>query len=107
MPEIANTFGGFERSNERAHASLQPVDCALRGFAQQCLQRVEHQLDWVEFRRIRRQVAQACAGGLDRLLDADDFVEGDIVDHPNVAALEYRTQTLLGGGPEGLAVPGS
>jgi hypothetical protein len=68
---------------------------------------VEHQLDWVEFRRIRRQVAQACAGGLDRLLDADDFVEGDIVDHHNVPALEYRNQTLFDVGQEGLAVHGS
>src|SRR5712671_2580950 len=107
MPEIADTFGGFERSNERAHASLQPSDGALRGFAQQYLQRVEHQLDWIEFWRIRRQVAQACAGGLDRLLDADDFVEGDIVDHHNVAALEYRNQTLFDVGEEGLAVHGS
>src|SRR5260370_27841773 len=107
MPEIGHTFGGFEPSNERAHASLQAFDCALRSFAQQCLHWVEHQLDWVEFRRIRRQVAQACAGGLDRLLDADDFVEGDIVDHHNVAALEYRNQTLFDVGQESLAVHGS
>src|ERR1700693_592107 len=107
MPEIAPTFGRIERSNERAHTPLQPFDGALSSFSQQCLQRMEHQLDWVELRRILRQVAQACAGGLDRLLDADDFVEGDVVDHHNVAALERWNQTLFDVGPEGLAVHGS
>ena len=43
-----------------------------------------------------QRVAQACAGGLDRLLHADDFVEGDIVDHHNVAALEYELCMRLG-----------
>jgi len=33
VPEIAYAFGRFESSNEGAKASLQPVDCALRGFA--------------------------------------------------------------------------
>src|SRR3977135_4553294 len=80
MSEIALTFGWVERSNERANASLQPFDRALRSFAQQCLQGMEHQLYWVELRRILRQVAQFCATGLDRLLHAGDFVEGDVVD---------------------------
>src|SRR5713226_7611060 len=104
MPEITHTFGRVERSNERAHASLQPFDCALRSFAQQGLKRMEYQLDRVQFWRILRQVAQACGGGLDRRLYASDFVEGDVVDHHNVAALEHRNQTLFDVGQEGLAV---
>src|SRR6266849_4974953 len=107
MPEISHTFRRFERSNERAHASLQSFDCALRSFTQQCLQRMEHQLNWVEFRRILRQVAQAGAGGTYRLLYPGDFVEGDVVDHHNVTALEYRNQTLFDVSQEGFAVHGS
>jgi len=102
MPEISHTFGRVERSNERAHASLQPFDGALRSFAQQCLQRMEHQLDWVELRRILRQVAQTCTGGPDRVLDASDLVERDVVDHYDVAALEGRNQTLFDVRQEGL-----
>jgi hypothetical protein len=38
MPEMPHTFRRIERSNERPNASRQPVNCALRSFAQQCLQ---------------------------------------------------------------------
>src|SRR5260221_4610681 len=107
MSEMPRTFGGIERSNERADASLQPLDCVLRSFAQQCLQRMEHQLYWVEFRRILRQVAQLCAASLDRLLHAGDFVERDVVDHHNVLTLERGDQTLRDVSEEGFSVHGS
>src|SRR5271166_212671 len=107
MPEISHTFRRIERSNERSSASRQPFDCALRGLAQRYLQWMEHQLYRIELRRIRRQVAQACAGSLDRFLDAGDFVEGDVVDHHNVLSLERRHQTSLDVSQEGLSVHGS
>src|SRR6266481_7458828 len=107
MSEIAHTFGWVERSNERANASLQPFDRALGSFAQRCLQGMEHQLYWVELRRILRQVAQFCAASLDRLLHADDFVEGDVVDDHNVLTLERGDQTLLDVSQEGFSVHGS
>src|SRR6266566_1156433 len=95
MPEIGHTFRRVERSNERANASLQSFDRALRRLAQQCLQGMEHQLYWVELRRILRQVAQFCAASLDRLLHAGDFVERDVVGDHNVLTLERGDQTLL------------
>src|ERR1700704_1884927 len=107
MPEISHTFGGVEGSNERANASLQPVDCALRSFAQQCLEGMEHQLYRVELRRIRRQVAQFCAASLDRFLHAGDFVEGDVVYDHNVLTLERGGQTLLDVSQKGFSVHGS
>src|SRR5712691_4766231 len=107
MSEIAHTFGRVERSNERTNASAQPFDRAFRSFAQRCLQGMEHQLYWVELRRIRRQVAQLCAAGLDRLLHAGDFVEGDVVDNHNVLTLERWDQTLLEISQEGFSVHGS
>src|SRR5229473_3699717 len=107
MPEIPHTFGRVERSDERADASLQPFDRALRRLAQQCLQGMEHQLYWVELRRILRQVAQFCAASLDRLLHAGDFVERDVVDDHNVLTLERGDQTLLDVSQEGFSVHGS
>src|SRR5579863_5677390 len=104
MAEITHAFRGIERSNERAGASRQSLDCALGSLAQQCFQGMEHQLYWVELWRILRQVAQACAGSLDRLLHAGDFVKRDIVNHHNVPALERRQQTSLDISQEGFAV---
>src|SRR5882724_6340342 len=100
MPEIAHAFGRIERSDERANASLQRFDCALRSFAELCLQGMEHQFYWVEVRRVLRQVAQLCAGSLDHLFDAGDFVEGDVIDDHNVPTLERGDQTLLDVGQE-------
>src|SRR5215216_6052624 len=107
MAEVLDTFGWVERSNERLNASLEPFDCALGGFAQPCLKGMEYLLDRIEFGRILRQVAQFCAGGPDRLLHAEDLVEGDVVDHHNVPTLERRHQTLLEVSQEGFSVHGS
>src|SRR6516165_9238017 len=68
---------------------------------------MKHQLDWVKVRRILRQVAQACTDGLDRLLDASNLVEWDVVGHHNIPMLEGGNQTLLYVGQEGLSVHGS
>src|SRR5258708_12368641 len=107
MPEITHTFRRVERSNERANASLQPFDRALRSLPQQCLQGMEHQLYWVELRRILRQVAQFCAASLDRLLHAGDFVERDVVGAHNVLTLEPGDPTFLHVSPEGFSLPAS
>src|SRR5205807_8644813 len=101
MPEISQTFNGIERSDERSGTSRQPFDCALRRLAQDCLQRMKHQLYRIQVWRILRQVAQACAAGLDRLLHARDFVEGDVVDDHNVPTLERRHQTSINVSSEG------
>src|SRR5262249_60697416 len=107
MPEISDTFGGVERSNERANASLQAFDCAFRSFAQPCLQGMDALLDRIEVWRILGQVAQLCAGSLDGLLHAGDVVEGDVVDGHNVPTLERGAQTVLDVGQEGFSVHGS
>src|SRR5260370_16998172 len=95
MPEITHTFRRVERSNERANASLQPFDRALRSLAQQCLQGMEHQLYWVELRRILRQVAQFCAPSLARLLHAGAFLERDVVDDHNILSLQPGAPPFL------------
>src|SRR4249920_2827116 len=107
MPEIAHTFGRVERSNERADASLQSGNCALRRFAQKCLEGMKHQLYWIELRRILRQVAQLCAACPDRLRHTGDFVEGDVIDHHNVLTPERGGKTLLDVSQKSFSVHGS
>ncbi len=107
MSEIAHAFRRIECPNVRANTSVQPFDCALRSFSQECLKRMKHQLYWVKVRRILRQVAQACTDSLDRLLHTGNLVEWDIVDHHNVPALERWDQTLLEVGQERLSIHGS
>src|ERR1700719_363346 len=88
MSEVSDALRRIERPNVRTNTSVQPFHCALRSFAQPCLQWMEQQLYGVKVRRIRRQVAEACTNSLDRLLHTSDLVEGDIVDHHNVPTLE-------------------
>src|SRR5438067_3220388 len=107
MPKVSHTFGRGERSNERANTSLQPLEGALRSFAQRCLQGMEDQLYRVQLRRILRQITQFRAARSDRLLHASDFMKRDVVDHHNVAALERWNQALLDISQESLAVHGS
>ena len=95
MSEVPDAFGRFERSNERANASPEPLDCSLRSLTQQRLQRMEYQFYRIKVRGIRWQIAQAGAARLDDLLHTRDFMEGDVIDHYNVAALERWDQTLL------------
>src|SRR3979490_200712 len=107
MSEIADAFRRIEHPNVRTNTSVQPFNCALRSFAQACLQRMKQQLYWVKVRRILRQVAQACTDSLDRLFHTPNLVEGDIVDHHDVPALERWDQTLLYVSQEGLSIHGS
>src|SRR3974377_485784 len=107
MSEVTYAFRRAERPNVRANRSVQPFNCALRSFAQNCLQRMKQQLYWVKVRRILRQVAQACTDRLDRLLHTSNLVEGDVVDHHNVPTLERWDQTLLYVSQEGLSIHGS
>src|SRR5258706_11466730 len=102
MSEISDAFRRIEHPNVRTNTSVQPFNCALRSFAQACLQRMKQQLYWVKVRRILRQVAQACTDSLDRLFHTPNLVEGNIVDHHNVPALERWDQTLLYVSQEGL-----
>src|ERR1700732_4319982 len=75
MSEVTDAFRRIERPNVRTNTSVQSFHCALRSFAQACLQRMEQQLYRVKVRRIRWQVAEACTNSLDRLFHTSDLVE--------------------------------
>jgi len=68
---------------------------------------MEYQFYRIKVRGIRWQIAQAGAGRLDDLLHTRDFMEGDVIDHYNVAALERWDQTLLEVRQEGFSVHSS
>src|SRR3974377_721449 len=95
MSEVTYAFRRGERPHVRANRSVQPFNCALRSFAQNCLQRMKQQLYWVKVRRILRQVAQACTDRLDRLLHTSNLVEGGVFGNPNLLTLERWDQTFL------------
>src|ERR1700686_5350563 len=107
MSEVTDAFRRIERPNVRTNTSVQSFHCALRSFAEARLQRMEQQLYRVKVRRIRWQVAEACTNSLDRLFHTCNLVEGDVVDHHNVPALERWDQTLLYVSQEGLSIHGS
>jgi len=67
---------------------------------------MEHQLDGVKVRRIRRQVSETCANTPEHLLYTGDFVERYIVSHHNVSTLEGWRQTLLYVSQECFAIHG-
>ena len=68
---------------------------------------MKYELYRVKVRRILRQVAQACTDSLDRLFHTPNLMEGDIVDHHNVPALERWDQILFYVSQEGLSIHGS
>ena len=76
------------------------------GGAQQGLELGEGHFDGIEVGAVRRQVAQARAGGLDRLSDAVDLVSGQIVDDHDVAWPQLGNERLFDIGEKGLAVIG-
>src|ERR1700716_3058414 len=107
MAEIAPTFRRIERPNVRPDTSVQSFDCSLGSLAQESLEGMEHHLDRVKVWGILRQVAQACANSSDRLLYTSNLVEGNVVGHHNVPALERWRQTLLYVSEECFAIHGS
>ena len=92
---MLEVLDSWERASARTNEPMlvQSVDGSLRGLAQECFQRMEDQLNWIEVRRIRRQVAQRCADGLDCLLYTSGFVERHIIDHDQTSAVVDRGVT--------------
>ena len=67
----------------------------------------EDLLDRVEVGRVRRQVPESCAGGLDEAAQRGRLVTAEIVHDDDVAGLERRHEELLDIGFEAFTVDGS
>ena len=85
MGEVSPALIGGEVVEEVADAAPEGVDGALCGLAQERLQFGEDLLDRVEVRRVRRQVEEAGASGLDRAADARDLVGRQVVEDDDIA----------------------
>lgn len=107
MGEEIGTGFGRQTSHELAGSSMQRLFGALGAFAQEGFEHAIGFLDRVEVRRIRRQIAQACAGGFDRFTYACDLMGGDIVHDDNVAALKRWRQALLDIGHKDCSIHGA
>jgi hypothetical protein len=88
---------GQRRGDEVAHV----VKGARPRGAQEGFQFGESLFDRIEIGTIRRQETQLRAHGFDRVPDGWLFVEGEIVEHDDVAAPERRHEHLLDVGQEG------
>lgn len=86
-------WSGEERS--RIEPILSQSAGIERSAAQMGLELCECHLDWVEVGRVRREIAQLRASGLDDLSDIVVLLGGQIVHHHDVAWLQGRYQTSL------------
>jgi hypothetical protein len=80
------------------------VEGSRRGLAQPGFQLGEPLLDRVEIGAVGRQVQQTGFGAFDGRSDACDLVARQIVQHHDIAGLEFRNQELLDPSAELLAV---
>src|ERR1041385_2768596 len=103
MPEVACTFVGPDLWPELANCSSQPANRSLGSFAQKVLELAVEQLDRIEIRRVLREVPHRRSRLANRLLNARDLVDWQVVQHDDVIAPQGRDQTLLNIGPEHLS----
>src|SRR5262249_42994139 len=104
MPEVVARFAGTHSASECTDSPAQSRNCSLPRFAQTCLEFAEWHLDWIQVRRVLRQITKRCTPRFNRLANTNGLVRGKIVDHDDVVALESGSQTLFNIGQEPLAV---
>jgi len=95
VAEESGAFFWSEGAEGLSDAAPQVWHGALGSFAQKSLELCEGQFYGVEVRRIRRQVAQLGAGGLDKLAHALDLVSRQVVHDDGVALAQGRNQYFL------------
>jgi hypothetical protein len=95
MAEVVGTFSGADLRDERANGSCEARNSSRGDFAQECLEFAVRQLDWIEVRRIFRQVANCRPGLLDRLPNAGPQVDPAVVHHHDIVAPKGWDQALL------------
>src|SRR5229473_666177 len=103
MPEVVRSFPRAEASRERSDAAAEIADGSFCDLAQKRLEFAEGHLDWVQIRRVFRQITKRRAASLDRFAYAKNLVRGEIVHDDNVFTLERRSQALPDIGQEHFA----
>src|SRR4029077_5394190 len=95
MAKKVPAFLGAEIRNNATDPTQEARNGMLGRFAQMRLEFAEGQFDWVEVRRILREINQSRARRLDRLCDPGDLVHRQIVHEHHLAALERWDKALL------------
>ena len=103
MPEVVGTFLSAKLWHERANFSVETRNSPLGSLAQECFEFAVGHLDGIEVGRVLRQVAQCRPRFLNRLPDACDLVDLEVIHHDDVVALERWDQALLDIGQEHLS----
>src|SRR6202163_1115942 len=104
MPEEICTFLSFEGAGNQADSAAKSFDRSLGGLTQLRFHFAEALFDWIEVRRILRQISQARAYRFDCLAHAGDFVGRKIIHDDGIATSKRRCQTLFNIGDEGWSV---
>jgi hypothetical protein len=107
MTEIVGTFFGADLWDERANGSGEARNSSRGDLAQERLEFAVRQLDWIQIRRVFRQVAHCRPRLLDRLANAGSQVDSAVIHHNDVVAPKGRHQTLLDIGEKHLAGHGA
>ena len=104
MAEEVGAFGWREAWDEIAKRFSECADGSQRPGAEQCFEFGESLLDRVQVGTVGGQIAQVCAGTLDRLANAGNLVRAEPVHDHDIAAVQRGNQHLLDIGEEGLAI---
>jgi len=95
VAEEVLTLGRGEAVQEAADPVPQALDGALLVLSKMRLEFGEGFFDWVQVRRVGRQVAQLGARGFDGAANVFAFVRAKIVHHDDVSGLEGRDEDLI------------
>ena len=105
--EVVGAFGRGEGVERLAEGVPEGRDGSLGGGSQQGLELGEDLLDRVQIGRVRWQIEQVCATGLDGFTHASHLVRAAVVHDHDVARSERRGQSPLDIGANTFAVDGT
>src|SRR6478736_3318181 len=107
MAEIVSAFARTEPWDERANCSSEAGNSSRRDLTEEGLEFAVRQFDWIEVRRVFRQVAQRRMRFIDCYTDGGAHVDAAVIHHDDVVAPERGNQTLLDIGEEHLSSHGT
>ena len=100
MSDVVGALLRGEALEQAADCGPEVLDGAFGRIAKQAFELGERQLDRVEVWTVGRQIDQARTGSLDGLAHAAHLVRAEVIEHHDVAWLEFLDQELLDVGEE-------
>ncbi len=106
MSDVVLTFGWCEERERGRGERGDVVEGARSGSPHERFQLRERHLDRIEVRAVGREKSDVRARGFDGRAHLGLFMDGEIVEHHDITALERRDQHLLHVGPKAGVVEG-